>query len=261
MKTTIFCFSGSGNSYWVATQLRQALGDCEILMIPTLMETERIELGERVGFIYPVYKFFPPNLVTHFVEEILSTQDFSGVTYLFQVATRYLFSAWATQAMESVLNGVGLSVSYTNHVVMPDTYVPFFKTPSQERIDTLYTKATQRLGRIARQISEQEISVAANAPFGRLATKYLMRPIHRSLMDDAEHFRVNERCDGCELCYRICPSQNIEMVGGRPQYDRVCSGCLACYHRCPQQAIEFTKRIRGSHYPNPRSGYRLEYRI
>ena len=79
MKTTILCFSGSGNSYWVASQLATQLGDATVLMIPSLMEADSIELGQRVGIVYPAYKFFPPNLATFFVETVLSEQNLDGV--------------------------------------------------------------------------------------------------------------------------------------------------------------------------------------
>jgi len=59
----------------------------------------------------------------------------------------------------------------------------------------------------------------------------------------------------------MCPSANIEMKDGKPVFDRACTGCLGCYHRCPEHAIVFkTKKVREGYYPNPRSGYQVEYR-
>ncbi|MCK9547724.1 MAG: 4Fe-4S dicluster domain-containing protein [Sphaerochaeta sp.] len=260
MKTTILCFSGSGNSYWVATTLAAQLGDATVVMIPSLMEGQPIELGKRVGIVYPVYTFFPPNLATYFIEEVLARQDLEGVEYFFQVCTYNLFSSWALFAMERSLNRAGMAVSFTDRVRMADTYVPLFKTPSEERIDRYYRKAAEKIETIGHQIDGTVIKLGPRAPFAKGAARFLMKPIHRSLMDGAAAFAVTDACTACELCYRICPSGNIEMVGGRPAWDRVCSGCLACYHRCPEQAIVFTRRIRGDHYPNQRSGYRTEYR-
>ncbi|MFA5447123.1 MAG: EFR1 family ferrodoxin [Sphaerochaeta sp.] len=260
MKTTIFCFSGSGNSYWVANQLAQLIPDCELRMIPSLMSVKEIELTERVGFVYPVYKFFPPNLLTHFVEEIIGSQELDSIKYLFQICTYNLASSWALGAMERVLGSAGLTVSYTDRVRMADTYVPLFKTPSADRIGRYYEKAKHKVEEIARNLSDEAIKLVPRSLFSRSASKYLMRPIHRSLMDAAEQFAVTDQCTTCGICYRICPSHNIELLGGKPRWDRVCSGCLACYHRCPEHAIIFNRRIRGSHYPNERSGYTMEYR-
>lgn len=260
MKTTILCFSGSGNSYWVASQLATQLDDATVLMIPSLMEADSIELGQRVGIVYPAYKFFPPNLATFFVETVLSEQNLDGVAYLFQVCTYNRACSWALSAMERTLNEAGLALSYTGRVKMANTYVPLFKTPSDERIDRYYTEAAKQIAQMARDIEEGAIKLAPRAPFARLATRRLMKPIHRSLMDGAAAFAVTDACNACGLCQRICPSGNIEIRGGKPLWDRVCSGCLACYHRCPEQAIIFKSRIRGDHYPNERSGYHVEYR-
>ena len=260
MKTTILCFSGSGNSYWVASQLATQLDDATVLMIPSLMEADSIELGQRVGIVYPSYKFFPPNLATFFVETVLSEQNLDGVASLFQVCTYNRACSWALSAMERTLTQAGLAVSYTGRVKMANTYVPLFKTPSDERIDRYYTEATKQITQMARDIEEGAIKLAPRAPFARLATRRLMKPIHRSLMDGAAAFAVTDACNACGLCQRICPSGNIEIRGGKPLWDRVCSGCLACYHRCPEQAIIFKSRIRGDHYPNERSGYHVEYR-
>lgn len=261
MRTTIFCFSGSGNSYWVANALAKQLGNATVVMIPSLMEASAIELTERVGLVYPVYKLFPPNLITYFVEEILAEQDTDQVEYLFQVSTYHLASSWAHWAMESSLFKAGLAVSYTNRVRMANTYVPFFKTPIEASIDRFYADATEQIATIAGEIEEGMIKIGRRAPFAKSASRYVMKPVQRSLMDEAARFSVTDACSSCELCYRICPSGNIEMNGGKPAWDRVCSGCLACYHRCPEKAIVFKSRIRGSHYPNSRSGYTVEYRV
>ena len=260
MKTTLFCFSGSGNSYWVATTLAELLGDTLVVMIPSLLETDdaSLPLSEQVGIIYPVYKGFPPNLVTHFVEGILAKQDL--IQSFFQIATYSLASSWAIYAMEQSLFGIGITPSYSARLRLVNTYAPLFATPEQKKVTAIYAKAKERLKKIATEIEGETISLRPRAPFGRLATKLLMHPIQRSLMDAAERFIVTDACDGCGICYRICPSHNITLVDERPSWDRVCSGCLGCYHRCPTGAITFTKPPRGARYPNPESGYTMEYR-
>jgi ferredoxin len=64
-------------------------------------------------------------------------------------------------------------------------------------------------------------------------------------------FEVNERCNGCGLCARICPVGNIEMVEGRPVWQHRCETCYACFQWCARKAIggaivEYEKR---DHHP------------
>ncbi len=261
MKTTLICFSGTGNSYHIAKRLCEELGDCQILMIPNLMHGDPIELTEQVGFVFPVYKGFPPNLVVHFVQEVFAKQDLSPVKYLFMVATRYLFQAYAFQAMDVVLKEAGALVSYVNHVVMPDGYIPLFKAPTEKKIDTLYTKAEEQIALIAKDVQSEAIHLPFRPPLSRLAINHLMEPIHRAFMDTALDFVVTDACTSCGLCYRMCPSANIDMVDGKPVFDRACTGCLGCYHRCPTQAIVFKHKVKEGRYPNPKSTYDQEYRV
>ena len=54
-----------------------------------------------------------------------------------------------------------------------------------------------------------------------------------------------ERCIGCSMCFRVCPSETIEMIedekGKRPMFylDR-CTHCAQCEGVCPTNAIELT---------------------
>ena len=261
MKTTLICFSGTGNSYYIAKRLSEEIQDCQILMIPHLMREERFELTEQVGFIFPVYKGFPPNLVVHFIQEVFAKQDLSPIKYLFTVATRYLFQAYTFQAMDVVLKEAGAMASYVNHVVMPDGYVPLLAAPTEEKIASLYAQAENKIALIAADIKNEKIDPPRRPLFSRLAINLIMVPIHRAFMDTPQYFAVTDACISCGLCYRMCPSANIEMVQGKPVFDRACTGCLGCYHRCPTQAIVFKgKRVKPGRYPNPRAGYDLEYR-
>ncbi len=261
MKTTLLCFSGTGNSYYLATRLANHLQDCQVVMIPSLMGGASFPLTEQVGFIFPVYKGFPPNLVLHFIEEVFSKLDLSPVKYLFLVASHYRFQGYALQAMDIVLREAGALAGYATSVVMPDGYVPMIKVPDEKTIDSLYRKADQKIAKIADDIVSEVIRPARRPPFSRLAINHFMGAVHRSAMDTALQFSVTDACTSCGLCYRMCPSANIEMQNGKPVFDRACTGCLGCYHRCPTQAIVFTTRkVKPGRYTNPRSGYHMEYR-
>ena len=50
-------------------------------------------------------------------------------------------------------------------------------------------------------------------------------------------FRTNEKCNGCGVCSRVCPVNNIKMVEGRPVGQHHCENCYACYVWRPQGAI------------------------
>ncbi len=260
MKTTIFCFSGTGNSFYAAGALSEILGDCTVRMIPSLFDGKPIEMTERVGFLFPTYKGFPPNQVKEYIQEVFSQQDLSPIKYLFIVTTRYKFQAYSMVAMEELLRKAGCVYSYANHIVMPDGYVPLIPVPTEERQDTLYAHADERIRLIAADIQGETIRLAGKRPFSRLAVNTLMGYVHNTSKLFARKFAVTDACTSCGICYRMCPSANITMVGGKPVFADNCEGCLGCYHRCPVDAIVLTTHAREGRYRNKRSLYTVEYR-
>ena len=78
----------------------------------------------------------------------------------------------------------------------------------------------------------------------------------RQLMDRA--FQVDEKCNGCGICSRVCPVGNIRMVDDagephrRPVWQHRCEQCFACLQWCPQEAIQFgSKTSGGKRYHHP----------
>ncbi|HBF40164.1 MAG TPA: 4Fe-4S ferredoxin, partial [Firmicutes bacterium] len=53
------------------------------------------------------------------------------------------------------------------------------------------------------------------------------------------NFTVNEKCNGCNTCEKVCPVKNIQIADGKPWWQGHCEHCLACIQWCPQEAIQY----------------------
>jgi ferredoxin len=54
-----------------------------------------------------------------------------------------------------------------------------------------------------------------------------------------QDYTVNDNCNTCRTCERVCPRKNISMVDGKPSWQDDCEMCFACFQWCPQKAIQY----------------------
>ena len=72
----IFYFSGTGNSRWVARQLAELTGDAAYDII-TLAQAPDLRGEARIGFVFPVYAWGPPEVMAQFAQKLTRTQAFA----------------------------------------------------------------------------------------------------------------------------------------------------------------------------------------
>jgi len=51
-------------------------------------------------------------------------------------------------------------------------------------------------------------------------------------------FKADDKCDGCEICIKKCPTHNMVMgIDKRPVWNNNCLLCATCELKCPRDAI------------------------
>lgn len=51
-----------------------------------------------------------------------------------------------------------------------------------------------------------------------------------------------EKCTGCGVCERLCPTKNIRIQCGAAVSGNKCTMCYRCFSNCPQKAITIIGR-------------------
>ena len=54
-------------------------------------------------------------------------------------------------------------------------------------------------------------------------------------------FWTDGNCNGCGICLKVCPANNIIMNDGKPQWQHKCEQCVACLQWCPEKSIQYKK--------------------
>ena len=130
MSTTIYYFSGTGNSLSVARKLAEGIGNCELVPIAkTLGQTDIVPEAEIVGLLFPVYFWGMPKIVEDFIEKL----DLNKTEYIFSVITLGMISGRTMYDLEMKLRDKGRILDAGFKVVLPDNYISMLKLPSEEK--------------------------------------------------------------------------------------------------------------------------------
>ncbi len=81
--TTIFYYSGTGNSLWIARALARELGNAEVVSMVGWANKRHIIKSRRIGLVFPVHIWGVPGRVLEFLDQ-LPAKD---AGYIFAVAS------------------------------------------------------------------------------------------------------------------------------------------------------------------------------
>lgn len=242
----VYYFSGTGNSRYAAHMLGELLGE-EVRSIPaTGPGAERLAEGKdkTVGFVFPVYAWGVPPIVMDFIKrlpEVLTSAIRSRKVPVWCVATCGDETGLAVKMFRNGLRKRGLELSASYSLIMPNVYVllPGFGTDPKDVEEKKLKNATERLRRIAAEISrkdwEHDILVGSLA----WVKTALVYPLFRKWGVNTKRWHATDACVGCGRCSAACPVGNIAMEGGRPRWGKDCTSCCGCFHVCPTGAVQY----------------------
>ncbi len=240
----IYYFTGTGNTLAAAKQIAAMLGEqMELIPIASLARGNTVDFGdaETVGIFHPVYCFGIPAIVQKFLERIKKHPRGTKQPYLYSLCTSSGLLGSAHIILEQGLRKQGYKLNAYFHIPMVSNYIPRAKAPNQRRLEKILKSAEKKIRAAGEKIlakkNRRPIHVFPLDMFGEIAG---MRAV--SFMNDYDkYFWLNENCNGCELCEKICPASNIIIMNGMPTWRGHCEQCMACLQWCPKEAIQFRK--------------------
>lgn len=237
----IFYFSGTGNSQWIAEEIALQLKD-KAVFIPFADKEYRLDEGEKIGFVFPIYAWSAPDCVFDFINTVKLTNVQNN--YVYFVATCHSAVGNIDTVMKKTFLEKGLLCRAGFSVCMPNNYLsaPFAKTDKDKKRDKLLTKAQEKIVAIAEKIQKQENVFDLSRGFApSLLTKF-----HDKFMAhmSASNFYATDACTRCWSCETVCPMENITLKD-KPVWGDNCQYCMACLNRCPHQAIQYGRFTKG----------------
>ena len=257
--TIIYFMSGTGNSYRVATWIKDMAirkkMRAEALPIPSNHSKREVPAPHEtlVGIVMPTHGFTAPWHMIRFVRRLPPGKK----TDAFCLATRAglkfgsVFtpgiSGTGTFAIAILLALKGYRVRGLMSLDMPSNWTAFHSGLRPEKVEAIIGRAKPRAeGFFERLYAGKRIVFTRNNLYEivwgcilfPISLAYLL--IGRFFL--AKLFFANNRCNGCGICSDHCMVGAIKMVGHaipqRPYWKYNCENCMRCMAFCPQSAIE-----------------------
>lgn len=249
MKTTIYYFSGTGNSLYIAKKIADAAAPCKLIPIPkALKEADLLKThDERIGIVLPLYYGGLPNIAAKF----LQNAEFSSAKYIFLIVTAGHTIGSAISEANSCLKSKGKELSYGKYLAMPDNYIPMFNI-HPDKAKRILEKTEKNIALII-----EDILKLTKKPGDTMLIGPIIKAWHRRWLagchNEDTKFTVDDSCTSCRICEKVCPAENITFDGNFPKWNHHCEQCLACIQFCPQKAIQFGNKTKNKyryHHPS-----------
>jgi ferredoxin len=238
MKTTIYFYTGTGNSLWTARKLAQALGDTQQIPIK-LAGFDIIHCAsEHIGLIFPVHIWGLPEPVIDFINRL----EIDPSKYYFAVGVNAGQVAATLIQLQTLMQAKGLNLSSGFSINLPSNYIPWGGAVSPAAQQKKFQNATEKINRIAATIKSKEIKPLEKGPvWQNIPLSLIYRRSFPYVRKMDKSFWADEKCTNCAICEKICPAQNILIESGKPIWQNRCEQCFACLQWCPEESIQYGK--------------------
>lgn len=291
MKTEIFYFSSTGNSLVLARDIAQKIQG-KLISIPSTKRLSVIDSeADLLGIVFPVYHAtFGENGFPYLVEEFIKKMVNIDEKYIFAICTHSGYAGFTIENLNELLKkrggklsaGLDIKAGYPfstiekiNHILFNKPLSLNIEKESTER-EKLRDKYKLEVESFCEKINRKENLIIKNTNIVMKSMKKLFLNTQKKmaisrykklsglqtnnfkeLVHCADNsFSASSQCNGCGICQKICPADNIIIAGAKPKWLNRCENCYACYQWCPQEAItgeiiEFEKRY---HHPDVKIG-------
>lgn len=238
MKTTIYYYTGTGNSLWAARKLGAELNKARVASMRRAAPEDAD--AEAAGLVFPVHMWGLPPRIIDFVNRLPAGKP----CYYFAVAVNSGQVAGTLMQLKKLMKARGLILSAGFSLVMPGNYIPWGGAALAQEQEEKFAAAALKIKEAAAFIGRAEAAPVEKGPLWQnlVLSGLCYRFIYPRIPKLDKEFRVDEKCNSCSLCTAVCPGGNILMEGGKPVWQGHCEQCLACIQWCPLEAIQYGKK-------------------
>jgi len=209
--------------------------------------------------VFPIYDFKPPHIILKFIKKLSEIDS----KYLFAVGTYGVMPLNAMKILDKEIETCGGKLSLGFVAKMPHNCIGY-RTISIDEQNEMFKNWNKKVEVISEYVhTRKEGILETRSILFHFILSGLIFKVLPSLLPLICHmtmkgwkslaFISDEKCDGCGICMRICPVDNIEMIDNRPSWSNHCTSCFACLQWCPKESIQagsITVNMKRYHHPH-----------
>lgn len=230
---SIVYFSPTGNTKFLANQLKNNLGDNKTQLIDMIFcNPKKLQKNDKFIIMFSIHAFNAPREVISFIN-LIPEGLFKNINIIAVGCNETWLNEAASLKLRKTLENKGYSIGVDRVISMPLTFIMDFPIDTKR---TITIEAKNKIKTIANDLKTNKIdeklisnkakSLRAIGNFEKYAAKFFGLELH-----------ANKNCISCGLCWKQCPSKNISEKNGKPKFGFNCSMCMRCIYKCPVHAI------------------------
>lgn len=278
MNIEVYYFSGTGNSLYVAREIVKKVNGSLIPISKIINKREIHTETDNIGIVFPSYLallYGIPLMVEKFIKKIVDIDK----KYIFAVCT--CGGAEKLNALPTLKNlnklikrsGGTLSAEFGIHLPMNNLKYPS-KFINQDQ-EIMFKNSKIEIDKITYYVENRKkfkygvlnsLFNSIMAPFYLIGKKMyinFLRKISKEPKNTKLEFSelipltdksiyVDEKCNACQICTKVCPAHNIIMQDNKPIFQHHCEMCMACVEWCPKKAIHHWNIDKEISYHHPK---------
>ncbi|MDD4802174.1 MAG: EFR1 family ferrodoxin [Syntrophomonas sp.] len=252
-KVTIYYFSGTGNSYRVASWMAGAAAahgiDSSISSTANARPTEEIDSGAKnlVGLVFPTHGFTAPWHVIYFALRLPRRPG----THAFVTPTRggtkingFIpgLEGTAGYLIALILLCKGYRLRGVQAVDMPANWMALHWGLHPVNVSGIINRAQVKTTAWFGEILTGRRKLGGFIP---LFLGLVLLPVSVAYLIGgrfylAKTFFASAKCNSCGVCAQYCPTHSLTLQGKNrlPYWSYSCESCMRCMGFCPRQAVE-----------------------
>lgn len=247
-KTIIHYFTGTGNTAHAVKMVAKALAEADHSVTTVKLSKGVMPQKGKYDyhiFAFPVLSWAAPAMMKEYVKQmpVSSGEKVAALAINGAIISEGKlvngFTGQALEEIEEILKRKKYDVFLTSNASFPENWTQMTNPCDENAIPVIFKEGEADVNSFISSFLSNKVSLYRCGGFNKAwsyVVALLFGKIGRKVL--GTFYISDEKCTGCSLCAKSCPSDTIVMKNGKPRWGANCEDCNKCINICPEKAIQ-----------------------